>query len=105
MDADWKSQDQSKHQAQGGAKRGDPPNTSKKEFEKKICIKCKQKTGPGIPHPCTKNSYKKNLADLIGEESVTSQEQVLGESLKSLVSEKGGEPGEIGNSESFLDTR
>jgi hypothetical protein len=70
------------------------PTPPKTVYEKKICIKCKQKTGKGIPHHCTQKSFKKNLATLIGEESVTSQEQVLGESLKSLVTEKGGEPGE-----------
>ena len=71
-----------------------PPIPVKKETEKNICIKCKQDTGRGISHPCTANSFKKNLADLIGKESTVSQEHVLGKSLKSLVTEKGGEPGE-----------
>ena len=47
-----------------------PPAPTKKEPEKKICIKCKQVTGPGIALPCTVNSAKRNLADLIGQDSV-----------------------------------
>ena len=69
------------------------PPPLKKLIPKKICHKCKQETGPGLPHPCTLNSSKKNLSQLISQETATGQEQVLGESLKNLVAVKGGEPG------------
>ena len=71
----------------------DPP-PPKKVIPKKICFVCKQETGRGLPHPCTPNAAKKNLSVLIGKETATGQEQVLGESLKNLAGVKGAEPGE-----------
>ena len=72
----------------------EPAILPKKVIPKKICIKCKQETGPGIPHPCTANATKKNLAELILKESTSGQEQILGKGLKALVYEKMGDPGE-----------
>ena len=55
---------------------------SKKKIPKKICFSCKQETGPGIPHYCTPNSAKKNIANLVAQQSTTGQEQILLESIK-----------------------
>ena len=51
-------------------------------------------TGKGLPHTCTINSGKRNIVELIAKESVKGQEQILSSSLKNIVNEKGGEPGE-----------
>ena len=56
-----------------------PP--AKKIEEKKVCIDCKQVTGKGIPHNCTKNAAKRNLSEMIAKESTAGQEQILSESL------------------------
>ena len=47
------------------------PPTPKKKEEKKICFVCKQETGKGIPHKCTKNAAKRNLSDMISKESTS----------------------------------
>ena len=63
--------------------------------QKKVCPKCKAVTGPGLPHTqCTSKSGKRNIVDMIAKESVKGQEQILSASLKNVVNEKGGEPGE-----------
>ena len=79
------------------AKAGEPivkpkPRSSN---QRKVCPKCKAVTGPGLPHTqCTFKSGKRNIVDLIAKESVSGQEQILSASLKNVVNEKGGEPGE-----------
>jgi hypothetical protein len=69
------------------------PVPPKKVSPKKICFKCKQETGPGIRHPCTPNAAKRNIAEMIAKETTTGQEQILYESLKNIVHEEGGDPG------------
>ena len=59
-------------------------SNSTKVSEKKICTKCRQDIGRGMPHSCTANSVKKNIVDLISKESISGQEQIVGEALKSL---------------------
>ena len=65
-----------------------PTLPGKRIIDKKMCIKCKQETGPGISHPCTKKSSKGNIVRLIEKESISGQEQVIGESLKTIVQSK-----------------
>ena len=67
----------------------------KKVSPKKICMKCKQTIGHGIPHPCTPSSVKKNIVDMITGQPSKGQEQIISESLKSIVLEKGSEPGHV----------
>ena len=69
------------------------PTIPKYNKQKKICINCKQETGPGISHPCTRNSAKKNIAEMIIKESAKGQEQIISNSLKTIVNEKGEESG------------
>ena len=76
------------------ASNGEKESTlSKKKIPKKNCFSCKQETGPGIPHHCTPNSAKKNIANLVAQQSTTGQEQILSESIKNLVKNKSGESG------------
>ena len=65
----------------------------KKVSPKKICMKCKQTIGRGIPHPCTPSSVQKNIVDMISGQPSKGQEQIISESLKNIVPEKGSEPG------------
>ena len=94
MDSHRKAEDQSSEKPKVVPKGQVAPPAPKKVIPKKICFVCKQETGPGLPHPCTPNVAKKNLSVLIGKETATGQEQVLGESLKNLAGVKGAEPGE-----------
>ena len=48
-----------------------PTLPGKRIIDKIICIKCKQETGPGISHPCTKKSSKENIVRLIEKESIS----------------------------------
>ena len=56
-------------------------------------MKCKQTIGRGIPHPCTRRSVQKNIVDMISGQPSKGQEQIISESLKNIVPEKGSEPG------------
>ena len=56
-------------------------------------MKCKQTIGRGIPHLCTPCSVQKNIVDMISGQPSKGQEQIISESLKNIVPEKGSEPG------------
>ena len=66
----------------------------KRSSPKKICPTCKLEVSAGKSHPCTPNAAKRNIVEMISQQSSTGQEQILSAALKSVVNEKGGEPGE-----------
>ena len=49
----------------------DTISNSTKVSEKKICTKCRQDIGRGIPHPCTANFVKQNIVHLISKELIS----------------------------------
>ena len=68
--------------------------TLKKSSPRKICPTCKAEVSAGKTHLCTAKAAKRNIVEMISQQSPTGQEQILSASLKTLVNEKGEEPGE-----------
>ena len=58
------------------------------------CTKCfQEKTGRGIPHPCTETSKKNNLVNLVLNQKEAGQEQIVSKVLKQVIENKEGEQG------------
>ena len=62
--------------------------TLKRSSPKKICLKCKGEVSAGKGHLCTSKAAKRNIVEMISQQSTTVQEQILSASLKTVVNEK-----------------
>ena len=63
--------------------------TVQEDEDPKPCPKCfQQKTGRGIPHPCTEAKRKENLAKLVMSEKGVGSEQIVSSVLKQVIEKR-----------------
>ena len=75
----------------------EPLAPEKKEIFK-LCGKCYQHIGRGIPHCCTVANLKKNLANIVSQLSPKDQGHIVSECVKNLASTSGAQyGGGVGN--------
>ena len=59
--------------------------TTETDIKHSWCMICSQKTGPGINHPCTSESKRRNICNLIEMQDEKVKQRIVGNTLRNMV--------------------